>query len=393
MIYRDFGKTGKKISALGFGCMRLPEIRVAEYSEEELKKRETMSWIELQHDDTLIVDDEKTIPMLKAAYDAGVNYFDTAQFYSHFKSQAALGRAVKLMDREKIMISTKIPLDDEVNVSADFRKVLESQLKKLDMDYIDFYHFHGIDKEGFDDKVMGLGLKKEVQRAIDEGLIRHMSFSFHGDSKDIPYIVETFEMFSSVLLQYNLLDRSNEANIDYLAEKGLGVVVMGPVGGGRLSVPSALSEKLLGENYSTPELAMRFVLGNKNVSCSLSGMGDMNMLESNLKVANLEVPMTEDDFKKATIMMEELKKFSDLYCTGCRYCVPCPVNIDIPRIFEIFTFHNVYGMTNHAKGMWNDDLAASILKCTGCGVCSGKCPQNIPIPEKLKEVSKIISSL
>jgi len=372
--------------------MRLPEKRIAEWSEEEKKAREKLSWIELQHDETLIVDDEKTIPMLKAAYDAGVNYFDTAQFYSHFKSQAALGRAAKLMDREKVMISTKIPLD-EVEVTGDFRKVLESQLKKLDMDYIDFYHFHGINKEAFDEKVIGLGLKKEVQKAIDEGVIRHMSFSFHGDPVDMPYIVETFEMFSSVLLQYNLLDRSNEKNIDYLASKGIGVVVMGPVGGGRLSVPSALSEKLLGADYTTPELAMRFVLGNKNVSCSLSGMSDMDMLESNLKVANLKEPMSEEDFRKATVMMEELKKLSDLYCTGCKYCMPCPKDINIARIFEAFTFHNVYGMTEHAKNMWNKELSDSISTCTNCGVCAKKCPQNIKIPEKLKEVDAVMSAL
>jgi len=392
MIYRDFGKTGQKISALGFGCMRLPEIKIAEMSEEEKRARENLSWYEAQRDDTWIVDEEKAIPLLKAAYDAGINYFDTAQFYCHFKSQATLGKAVKLMDRKKIMVATKIPMD-EVNGTADFRRMLDMQLGLLDMDYIDFYHLHGISKDRYDNKIVKFGIKKEVQKALDEGLIKHISFSYHGDVKDIPYIVEDFEMFSSALLQYNLLDRSHEDSIDYLAGKGIGVVVMGPVAGGRLSVPSALSEKLLGENFSTPELALRFVLGNKNVSCALSGMGTMEMLEGNLKVANMEVPMTEEDFRKAAVMMEELKKFSDLYCTGCNYCLPCPKDINIPHIFNAYTYHNVYGLTDQAKNMWNSKNGAPVSECIACGICNEKCPQGIDVVEKLKEVAAVLSVL
>jgi len=392
MIYRDFGKTGKKISALGFGCMRLPEIQIAKRSEAEERAREGLSWYESQRDDTWIVDEEKAIPLLKAGYDAGINYFDTAMFYNHFKSQATLGKAVKLMDREKVMISTKLNFA-EVSKTGDFRRMLDYQLEVMDMEYIDFYHFHGINKMTYDNEIKGLGLKKEAQKAIDEGLIRHLSFSFHGNTGDIPYMVENIEMLSSVLLQYNLLDRSNEKNIDYLAEKGIGVVIMGPVGGGRLSVPSVLSEKLIGANYSTPELALRFVLGNKNVSCTLSGMSNMQMLEDNLKIADIKEPMTEEDFKKAALMMEELKKLSDLYCTGCNYCMPCPKDINIPRIFEAFTYHNVYGLTAQAKNMFNENIAASISDCTDCGVCKEKCPQNIEVPDKLKEVKATMSAL
>jgi len=392
MLYRDFGKTGKKISALGFGCMRLPELKIAEMSEAEKKARENLSWYESQKDDTFIVDEEKAIPMLKAAYDAGVNYFDTANFYCHFKSQATLGKAVKLMDREKIMVATKIPMD-EISVTADFMRMVEHQLGLMDTGYIDFYHLHGINKDVFDKKIMGLGLKKEVQKALDEGLIKHISFSWHGETDDVPYVVETFEMFSSALLQYNLLDRSNEKNIDYLKDKGIGVVIMSPVGGGRLSMPSELSERLLGKNISTPELALRFVLGNKNVDCAISGMGNMDMLEGNLKVANDAVPMTEDDFRKAALMMDELKKLSDLYCTGCDYCLPCPMDINIPHIFNAYTYHNVYGLSTQAKNMWNANRGAPAGDCTGCGVCEEKCPQKIKIVDKLREVSGVLAGL
>jgi len=392
MIYRDFGNTGKKISTLGFGCMRLPEIRLHEPTEEEKRAREGLSWYESQRDDSFIVDEEKAIPMLKSAFDAGVNYFDTGMFYCHFKSQATLGRAVKLMERDKVMISTKIPMD-EVQGTSDFRRVLEHQLKLMDMDYIDFYHLHGISRERYDEKIIKFGIKKEVQKALDEGLIKHISFSYHGAVPDIPYVVEHFEMFSSALLQYNLLDRSHEKNIDYLAGKGIGVVVMGPVAGGRLSMPSVLAEKLLGTDMTTPELALRFVLGNKNVACALSGMGNLQMLEDNLKVGNMQTPMLEEDFRKAALMMEELKKFSDLYCTGCNYCMPCPKDINIPHVFNAYTYHNVYGLTQQAKNMWNSNRGTPVHECVSCGVCNEKCPQGIDVVEKLKEVAGVLAGL
>ncbi|MCL2776193.1 MAG: aldo/keto reductase, partial [Oscillospiraceae bacterium] len=211
--------------------------------------------------------------------------------------------------------------------------------------------------------------------------------------------------FSSVLLQYNLLDRSNEEAIAYLAEKGVGVVVMGPVAGGRLAAPSGLADRLLGDkNSETAELAIRFVLGNKNVSCALSGMGSMKMLEQNLKVANMEVPMTEADFEKAKKLMVDLKKFSDLYCTGCDYCQPCPQGINISHIFNAYTHYNVYGMNHLAKDMyrqvqeghkdWHGNLiSAPVSSCAECGQCEPKCPQNIKIIEKLKEVDKALSAL
>ena len=378
MQYRKFGNTGKMISSLGFGCMRLPEF---------------------EKDGKWYIDEEKAIPMLHKAYEAGVNYFDTAHMYCHDNSQFTLGRAMKSIKREDVMIATKQPLH-LVEKTSDYRKVLEEQLRRLDMSYIDFYHFHGLNKGGYDDKVKRFNLMAEVQKAIDEGLIKHMSFSFHGDPADIPYMIEQGEIFSSVLLQYNLLDRSNEEAIKYLAEKGLGVVAMGPVAGGRLSAPSTkLSENLLEnkESVATYELALRFVLGNPNVSCALSGMTSMDTVEKNLKSADSE-PMTEKDFANAKAVMEDMKKFSDLYCTGCDYCMPCPQGIKIPRVFNAYTYHNVYGLSDHAKHMYgeignNERAGAAVSECIECGECESKCPQHIKIIEKLKEVDKVFAGM
>ena len=383
MQYRKFGKIGKMISALGFGCMRLPEY---------------------EKDGKWHVDEEKFIPMFQKAVKEGINYFDTAHMYCHDQSQYALGRAVKTVERDKVMLSTKQPLH-LVKQTSDYRKVLEEQMRRMDVEYLDFYHFHGINKGAMDGQIKPMKLMKEAQKAIDEGLIKHMSFSFHGDPKDMRYIIEQGEIFSSVLLQYNLLDRSHEEAIAYLADAGIGVVVMGPVAGGRLAAPSSLAEKLLGEkNPETAELAIRFVLGNPNVSCALSGMGSMKMLEQNLKVGNMEVPMTAADFEKAKQLMVDLKKFSDLYCTGCDYCKPCQQGINIPFIFDAYTHHNVYGMTSRAKEMyrevttgrkdWHGNLISEpVSKCVECGECEAKCPQHIKIIEKLKEVDKVFAGL
>ena len=369
MKYRDFGKTGKKISQVGFGCMRLPGHEV---------------------DGNYSITDEG-IEMMRKGYQLGINYFDTAVGYCNSQSEIAVGKAVKPF-RDKVLVSTKCPLWGDVDKDV-FKRLLNQSLTRLDMSYIDFYHIHGLNKDAFDNKVLALGLLDDARKALDQGMIKHLSFSFHDDPENMKYIIDRGEIFSSVLVQYNLLDRSNENAIAYAHGKGLGVVGMGPVAGGRLAAPSQLYEKLLGKkNNSTAELAMRFVLGNPNISCALSGMTGMQMVEENAMVGNLDVPMNEDDWKKAAIMMEDLKKFSDLYCTGCGYCLPCPQEINIPYVFNCYTYHNVYGMADLAKSMYqrigDEDHGKSPEECVKCGACLEKCPQKIQIPDRFEEVIK-----
>ncbi|MFA6948637.1 MAG: aldo/keto reductase [Eubacteriales bacterium] len=376
MQYRDFGKTGLKISQLGFGCMRLPEY---------------------EKDGKWYIDTDKSDVMLRRAYELGVNYFDTAVGYCHENSQYAVGRAIKPF-RDKIILSTKCPLGDHAKDDGIFWRQLEQSLSRLDTDHIDIYHFHGINKGTFDNIIAPLHLMDCARKAIEQGMIRHISFSFHDDPKNMAYIIERGEIFSSVLMQYNLLDRSNEEAMANAHKKGLGTVIMGPVAGGRLAAPSGLSERLLGKkNEATPELAMRFVLGNKNVSCALSGMTDIEMVEQNARIGAMETPMSEDDFKRAAEMMVELKKFSDLYCTGCEYCMPCPRGINIPYAFSAYTYHNVYGMTDLARGMYseigrNERRGALLSQCVECGACAKKCPQHIDIPAKLKLVAEALGN-
>ena len=377
MQYRKFGNTGIEISALGFGCMRLPEIQ--------------------KEDGTWEVEQEKVNEMMAKAYELGVNYFDTALYYCHHNSEIAIGKALKPF-RDKVYVSTKCPLD-LVKTTEDFEKILDQSLAKLDMDYVDFYHFWGIDRKEFDEIIVPLGLIEEAQRLKAKGKIRHISFSFHDTSEALKHIIDNGVGLESVLLQYNLLDRTHEEMIHYAREKGLGVVVMGPVGGGRLAAPTELAQKLGAGNYNTYELALRFVLGHPGVCCALSGMQTVEMVEQNAAIGALEVPMTQEQWRQAGQTMADLKKFSELYCTGCAYCQPCPQGIEIPKIFQAYTYHNVYGLKETAKNAWNKYLTnekkpgATSKDCIGCGFCESKCPQKLKIRDLLKKVEPVLDSL
>lgn len=376
MEYREFGKTGEKISALGFGCMRFPEYE------------ESGKWY---------VDDDKTGEMIRDAYEQGVNYFDTAPFYCNKNSEQALGKAVKGF-RDKVLVSTKLPLE-LVKQRSDYRKTLEMSLANLDTDHIDFYHFWAINQKAFDDTIMKLDLLDEARKAKEEGLIRHISFSFHDDPSAIKHIIdrsiERGVPMESMLVQYNLLDRANEAMLAYAHEKGLGTVAMGPVGGGRLAAPTDLYTKLTGKpSIATYELALKFVLGNPNLNCALSGMQTLDVVKKNTAIAADRRTMNEDEWRQLGEAMEQLGKFNELYCTGCKYCQPCPAGINIPHIFSLYTYYNVYGLKDHALDAYKSYCATPEGKyckdCMDCGVCETKCPQHLKIREQLAMVDKAL---
>lgn len=376
MNYREFGKTGEKISALGFGCMR---------------------FLEYTKDGKSIVDGEKVDEMIAYAYRNGVNYFDTAPYYCNSGCESALGHAVKGF-RDKILISSKCPIKENP-WPDDYRRTLEKSLTELQTDYIDFYHFWGISRSEFDNFLIPRGFLEEAQKAKDEGLIRHISFSFHDKPHVIKYIIDTCEQrgikMESLLCQYNILDRSNEEMIEYAHQKGLGTIAMGPVGGGRLAAPTELYTKLTGKpSIATYELAFKFCLGNPNLNCALSGMQNIEMIKQNVKIASDDAAFSAEEWEKLGNAMEGIKKFSELYCTGCKYCQPCPAGIDIPQIFQIWTYYNVYGLKDHAKGMMRHYLSGggkTFNDCKQCGLCETKCPQKLEIRKNLEMVCNILS--
>jgi hypothetical protein len=377
MHYNTFGNTGIKLSALGFGAMRLPMTKEG---------------------DKTVVNEELAIPLMRRAFDLGVNYIDSAPGYCERQSEIAVGKALKGGYREKVYISTKNPIENDSG--ADWTKRLEHSLKQMDTDYIDFYHFWGIGQKGFKHwETLTDGPLQAAKRALDQGMIKHISFSYHDSAENLKYIVDS-GLFRSCLIQYNLLDRSHEENLAYMCEKGLGVVVMGPVAGGRLGAPSEVIRGLLKEKpASTAEMAMRFVLANENVHVALSGMETIEMVEENVRIASKTGHLTADEMLQVKAMMEENKKLAELYCTSCDYCKPCPQNINIPYIFGIMNTHRVYGLTEHAKGAYNQTMRKeSWIKsevataCVECGVCEEKCPQKLPVIAQLKETHEVLTA-
>ena len=373
MRYTPFGtKSGVSISRLGFGSMRLPMTTV---------------------DGKQVVDEDLAIPLMQRAFELGVNYVDSAWFYCDHLSEYTVGKALKGW-RDKVYLSTKYPFDKEHGL----RELLEIQLSKLDTDYIDFYHLHGIgewliNNDRRDEYI------NELQQAKAEGLIRHISFSFHDKPEALPKLVD-LGIFESVLCQYNLLDRANEPGMAYAKAHGLGVVVMGPVGGGRIAGFSAETAERLGISVrSSAELALRFVLANPNVDCALSGMSAVAQVEENAAIASNTAPLSANEVAEINAAMTENKRLAELYCTGCNYCGPhCPQEINIPTIFDAMNNHRVYGLHAHARGQYHSIGASQWVKgkkadaCTECGACEEHCPQKIAIRAQLKECRAVFEA-
>ena len=377
MQYTEFGRTGIQVSRLGFGCMRFPSREV---------------------DGRKVFDEEESIRMMHRAMELGVNYFDTAPGYCEKQSEIIVGKALKGR-RDKVYLSTKYPSEEASG--DDLERKLETSLKKLDTDYIDFYHMWGISLKTFVERLdTPDGPMARARKLRDAGVIRHISFSFHDAPENMIEIIQRGEgVFASVLCQYNLLDRANEDAIAYAHEQGLGVTIMGPVGGGRLGAPSKVIQDLLpGKVQSSAEMALRFVMNNRNVNIALSGMSSMDMVEENAAVASNMEPPTPEEEARIAASLEENRRLADLYCTGCNYCMPCPKGINIPEIFKMMNYHRVYGLTKFArdnyarigKEPWlNFQNAAA---CVQCGACEKKCPQHLHIREQLRAAHEALGN-
>ncbi len=366
MQYKVYGKTGDKVSRLGFGAMRLPMVE--------------------GH-----VDMDLSVSIMRRAFDLGVNYVDSAVGYCNSESQIAVGKAIKGR-RDKLFVSTKNHYKGESG--DEWQKFLDQSLERIDVDYIDFYHSHGLAWDQYQNMLGNGGPMERFRKAKEEGLIRHMCYSCHDSPENMKKLIDTGE-FDGMLLQYNLLDRRNEEAIAYAHEKGMGIAIMGPVGGGRLVAPSDQIQNMVGGSKSTPEAALRFVLSNPNVTLALSGMNSMAMVEENVATASREEPLTAEERQGILDALEEIKRLSDLYCTGCGYCMPCPNDVDIPRNFQLMNYFRVFGLKDYARREYKGlekrrkrdgtVIEAWAAACVECGECEPKCPQKIPVREQLKE--------
>ena len=379
MQYREFGKFGYKVSQLGFGAMRLPTRR---------ERGPHRSW-------GGEVDEEEAVRVIRRAMDLGVNFIDSMLTYHQGRSEEVVGKAIKDRPREEFFIQTKCPMYSEESDGDTYWSRLELALSRLQCDYIDFYLCHHYTWKDY--QKTGKAFRKLCQKAKAQGLIKHTGLSCHDTQENMKKLIDTGE-FDCITLQYNLLDRKNEEVMAYAHEKGMGVVVMGPVAGGRLAGPSPEIQKLLpGETRSSPEIALRFVFANPNVSLALSGMNAIEQVEENCATASVAESLSQEEYRQVQESLAEKEKLAELYCTGCKYCMPCEQGVAIPAIFSLMNAYRLYGLQDYARRGYKrlgphsrrGHMAADA--CIECGQCEEKCPQNIPIIEQLKQAHKALS--
>ena len=374
MQYREIGKTGDQVSILGYGCMRFPKANGK-------------------------IDEERTRKQIISAIEQGVNYFDTAYIYPN--SETVLGNILADGYREKVMIASKIP-PFMVHSRKDMDTVLETQLKRLQTSYIDYYLVHSITtKEGWD-RMKHLGVLDFLEKAKAAGKIRRIGFSYHGEGHDFKDIVHDYP-WDFCQIQYNYMDENAQAGkegLHYAASKGLGVVVMEPLRGGLLAgnMPPKI-EKIwsdAGIGGTPAEWALRWVWNHPEVSVVLSGMNQEDQIEENICIAESVLPnsLSEVETKCIDQVKAALREKLKIGCTGCGYCMPCPAGVNIPVCFSYYNDKWIYedksvgfqymGMLGGMDG-GNPAFAS---RCKDCGKCERHCPQSLPIREHLKEVSK-----
>jgi uncharacterized protein len=377
MRYRPLGNTGIDVSALGFGCMRLPTFGAPDK-----------------------IDEEATARLLHRAIEAGVNYVDTAWFYhaSTFgqagQSEPVVGRALSGGWRERVNLATKLP-QQLVRTRGDMDRFLEQQLERLQTDHLDFYLVHGLNGDAWD-HIRDLGVREFLDGARERGLIRFPAFSFHGAAPDFPRIIDEYDGWAFGQLQYNYMDtdyQAGYAGLRYAADKGLGVVVMEPLKGGRLAkdLPPEMAAILetRPEGWSPAEWALRYVWNEPGVSLLLSGMNDAAQLEENLRVADAAGPdeLTAEELGVYDAARTAMRARIKADCSACRYCQPCPSGVAIPEVMAAL----------NAAAMWEDAnpwltgysrIEGKADLCTSCGLCDSMCPQELPVRQLMREAAR-----
>lgn len=374
MQYRKFGKLDWKGSALGFGTMRLPQVGQGMDSP---------------------IDEAEAIKMIRYAIDNGVNYVDTAFPYNNGGSERAVGKALRDGYRQKVRLATKLS-SMSLQSPDEFDRFLNSQLKRLQTDKIDYYLLHAMNRNSWQ-------LMKDwkaiqfVEKKIAEGKIGYLGFSFHNPYEVFKEIIDYYDNWTFCQVQYNYLDENNQAGrkgVEYAAAKGLAVVVMEPLRGGQLArvPPSAVAEEWVEaeKQRSRVEWALDWVWNQPEISVALSGMSTMEQTMQNVDFASrsgaeMLSAADLDLFKK---VVKAYSSLSPIPCTACRYCQPCPNGVNIPGIFELYN-DKVVNENFQAMLWYATDLGMPVEQradnCKECGECIEKCPQQINIPEELKK--------
>ncbi len=372
MLYRKLGKTGEKVSILGYGSMRLPVIDGAVDN----------------------IDEEKAIELLRYAIDHGVNYVDAAYSYHGGKGEIFLGKALADGYREKVHLATKLSCK-RVNCKEDMDRFLNEQLEKLQTDCIDFYLLHAV-KKSYWEKMKKFGIFEFLERARAAGKIKYTGFSFHDDLDVFKEVLDAYP-WDLCQIQFNYLDEDFQAGVEglkYAGEKGLAVVIMEPLRGGNLASKVPEEAKKIWDRAkvkrSPAEWAFRYLWNYPEISVVLSGMSEIGHLEENLRIADEGHPNSLSPEEKSLIseVKEIYKTRIKVNCTGCKYCIPCPQGVNIPRNLGYLNDVYVLGDVENARFQYGVLLAPEekAENCVECGECEEVCPQGIEIREMLKEV-------
>ncbi len=377
MQYRK-NKKGNDISVLGYGCMRFT------------KKGGS-------------IDIDKAEKEVMAAIESGVNYLDTAYVYPG--SEAAVGEILHRNGcREKIYLATKLP-HYLIKSMDGVEKMFQEELKRLKTTYIDYYLMHMLTDIPTWERLKQMGMAEWIEKKLASGEIRNIGFSYHGNSDMFQKLVDAYD-WDFCQIQYNYMDEHSQAGVEglrYANKKGLPVIIMEPLRGGRLVnlLPESAKELFhKDEKQRTPaELALKWLYNQPEVTCVLSGMNSMEMVEQNVKTAS-ESPvgcMTEEDFALVEQVKKEIEKNVKVGCTGCSYCMPCPKGVDIPGTFRCYN-----AMYSEGKRSGRQDYlqctafrkdTSSASQCIGCGKCESHCPQHIEIRKELKNAARELETI
>ena len=377
MQYRK-DKNGNSLSILGYGCMRFT------------KKGSG-------------IDIDKAEKELMAAYRAGVNYFDTAYIYPG--SEAAVGEIFERNKiRDKVNIATKLP-QYLIGNRAALDRYFEEELRRLRTDYVDYYLMHHLTDVAMWEKLKDVGILDWIRNKKESGAIRSIGFSYHGNTENFLKILNDYD-WDFCQIQYNYLDevsQAGRAGLQAAAAKGIPVVIMEPLRGGKLvnMLPEAAKKAMAdsGRDWSPAEWGLRWLYNQPEVTVVLSGMNSLKMVKANCRTASEAQAgsLTEADFETLEKVKRAILEKERVNCTGCRYCMPCPKGVDIPGIFRcwntMYTESKREGRFQFAQTVGLTREPAFASQCIRCGKCEQHCPQSIPIREKLKEADRALRPL
>ena len=371
MIYRK-DRLGREISILGYGCMRFTK----NGSSTDLSKAEKELMYAIEH---------------------GVNYLDTAYVYPG--NEAAVGEILwKNRCREKVYLATKLP-HYLIKSHGGIEKKFQEQLSRLRTDFIDYYLMHMLNDVKTWERLKGIGILEWIQEKKEKGQIRQIGFSFHGNTEQFIELLDAYD-WDFCQIQYNYLDETSQAGrrgLEYAGEKGIPVIIMEPLRGGRLvnGLPAeALQEIQENKKFATPaQLALKWLWNQPQVTCVLSGMNSLEMVKENIETAEQARTgcFMEEDFQLIERVREKIREKMKVGCTGCGYCMPCPKGVDIPTAFHCYNMLYAEKRSSgkkeylRATAMRREPTSASL--CIRCGRCERLCPQSIPIRQMLTEAS------